>query len=54
MAFTQPFYRRQFSTTSFLFASAMLPQPRTKETHILKRNQDIDFASFLKIFTQQT
>ena len=54
MAFTLPFYRRQFTTTSFLFASAMLPQPRTKETHILKRNQDIDFASVLKIFTQRT
>jgi len=54
MAFTLPFCRRQFSATSFLFASAMLPQPRTKEIHILKRNQDIDFASFLEIFTQQT
>jgi hypothetical protein len=54
MVFTLPFCRRYLSTNSFLFASAMLPQHRNKETQLLMRNQDIDFASFLKIFTQQT
>lgn len=54
MVFTLPSCRRHLSTNSFLFASAMLPQPRTKETQLLTRNQDIDFASFLKTFTQQT
>jgi len=48
------FCRRQLSTTSFLFASAVLPQLRTKETQLLMRNQHIDFASFLKMLTQQT